>query len=124
MDERPRDDSSQLMDSAPRRTWLAAERTFLAWLRTAFAALALAIAVGRLLPALVDVSHVAFALVGAAYGVFGVVLLALGAYRTQRVRGALVANRPLPTDAWTVWVLTVVGFVLAIATIALILVEV
>jgi putative membrane protein len=124
MDERPRDDSSQLMDSAPRRTWLAAERTFLAWLRTAFAALALAIAVGRLLPALVDVSHVAFALVGAAYGVFGVVLLALGAYRTQRVRDALVANRPLPTDAWTVWVLTVVGFVLAIATIALILVEV
>jgi putative membrane protein len=124
MEKRPADDSSQLMDSAPRRTWLAAERTYLAWLRTAFAALALAIAVGRLLPALVDVSHVAFALVGAAYGVFGVVLLALGAYRTQRVRGALVANRPLPTDAWTVWVLTVVGFVLAIATIALILVEV
>ena len=123
MDDR-QEDTSQLVDSAPRRTWLAAERTYLAWLRTAFAALALAIAVGRLLPALVDVSHVAFALVGAAYGVFGVLVLAIGAYRTQRVRGALAANRPLPTDMWTVWLLTVLGLILAVATIALILVEV
>jgi putative membrane protein len=124
MEERPADDSSQLMDSAPRRTWLAAERTYLAWLRTAFAALALAIAVGRLLPALIDVSHVAFGVVGAAYGVFGVLVLVIGASRTQRVRLALAANRPLPTDIWTVWLLTVLGLALAIATIALILVEV
>lgn len=112
------------MDSAPRRTWLAAERTFLAWLRTAFAALALALAVGRLLPALISVSHVAFAVVGAAYGIFGLLVLVLGAYRTQRVRLALTANRPLPTDMWTVWLLTVVGLALAVATIVLILVEV
>ena len=81
------------MDSAPRRTWLAAERTYLAWLRTAFAALALALAVGRLLPALIAVSHVAFGLVGAGYGVFGVFLLALGAYSTQRVRSALACQQ-------------------------------
>jgi putative membrane protein len=124
MDERPADDSGQLMDSAPRRTWLAAERTFLAWLRTAFAALALAIAVGRLLPALVSVSHVAFGVVGAAYGVFGVMVLLVGAYRTQRVRGALTVNRPLPTDMWTVWLLTIIGLALAVATIVLIFVEV
>jgi putative membrane protein len=124
MDERPADDSGRLMDSAPRRTWLAAERTYLAWLRTAFAALALAIAVGRLLPALVAVSHVAFGVVGAAYGVFGVLVLLTGAYRTQRVRSALHADRPLPTDVWTLWLLTIVGLVLAVATIALIFVEV
>lgn len=123
MDDR-QEDTSQLVDSAPRRTWLAAERTYLAWLRTAFAALALAIAVGRLLPALVDASHVAFGVVGAAYGVFGVLVLLIGAYRTRRVRLALAANRPLPTDVWTLWLLTVLGLALAVATIVLIFVEV
>jgi putative membrane protein len=123
MEER-QEDSSRLVDSAPRRTWLAAERTYLAWLRTAFAALALALAVGRLLPALVAVSHVAFAVVGGAYGVFGALVLMLGTYRTQRVRLALTSNKPLPTDMWVVWLLTAVGFVLAVATIALVLVEI
>jgi putative membrane protein len=123
MDETPADDTT-LKDSAPRRTWLAAERTYLAWLRTGFAALALAIAVGRLLPALISVSHVAFGVVGAAYGVFGVFIILLGAYRTQRVRSALHANDPLPSDMWVVWSLTAIGVVLAVATIALITVEV
>jgi putative membrane protein len=110
--------------SAPRRTWLAAERTYLAWLRTALAALALAIAVGRLLPALVSGSHVAFGAVGAAYGVYGVLVLIFGAYRTQRVRVALAAEEPLPTDMWVIWSLTVAGFLLAVATIVLVIVEV
>jgi putative membrane protein len=123
MDERPTHDTA-LKDSAPRRTWLAAERTYLAWLRTGFAALALAIAVGRLLPALISVSHAAFGLVGAAYGVFGVYIIVLGAYRTQRVRGALHANDPLPSDMWVIWSLTLIGVVLAVATIGLIFLEV
>ena len=123
MEERPTDDGT-LKDSAPRRTWLAAERTFLAWLRTGFAALALAIAVGRLLPALISVSHIAFGVVGAGYGVFGVLIILLGAYRTQRVRGALVTNDPLPADLWVIWSLTAIGVVLAVATVVLIFVEV
>lgn len=123
MEERPTDDAT-LKDSAPRRTWLAAERTYLAWLRTALAALALAVGVGRLLPALISVSHVAFGVVGAGYGVFGVLILVLGAWRTQRVRGALTANDPLPADIWVLWLLTIFGVVLAVATIALVIVEV
>ena len=35
--------TSVLSDSAPRRTWLAAERTYLAWLRTGLGALVLAV---------------------------------------------------------------------------------
>lgn len=38
--------------SAPRGTLLAAERTYLAWLRTGMGSLGLAIAVGRIAPAL------------------------------------------------------------------------
>jgi len=123
MERKPTDDAA-LTDSAPRRTWLAAERTYLAWLRTSLGALGLALAVGRLIPALIDASHVAFGLLGAGYGVLGVLFLVLGAYRTQRVRAALVANRPLPADAWSLWVLTVLSIVLAVATIALVVVEV
>jgi uncharacterized membrane protein YidH (DUF202 family) len=110
-------------DSAPRRTWLAAERTYLAWLRTALGALGLALAVGRLIPALVDVSQVAFGLLGVGYGVLGIVLLLMGAYRAQRVRGALAAQRPLPSDAWTLWALTAFSVVLAVFTVILIAVE-
>jgi putative membrane protein len=118
---RPGDD---LRDSAPRRTWLAAERTYLAWLRTGLGALGLALAVGRLLPALIDASHVAFGLLGGGFAVLGVFLLVLAAYRAQRTRAALTAGSPLPTDFWAVWVLTAGSCVLAVATIVLVIVEV
>jgi putative membrane protein len=123
MEEQPKD-VVNLADSAPRRTWLAAERTYLAWLRTGMASLGLAIAVGRLIPALVDVSHVEFGLLGAGFGIFGVFVLALGAYRAHRTRAALVAGKPVPPDYWEITALTVFSLVLAVATIALILVEV
>jgi inner membrane protein YidH len=123
MDESPKEDGG-LADSAPRRTWLAAERTFLAWLRTGLGALGLALAVGRLLPALVDADHVAFGLLGAGFAALGVFLLVLAAYRAQRTRAALAAGRPLPLDLWAIWTLTAFSIVLAAATIILIVAEV
>jgi putative membrane protein len=119
--ETPGDD---LRDSAPRRTWLAAERTYLAWLRTGLGALGLALAVGRLLPALLDADHVTFGLLGAGFGLLGIFLIFLAAYRAQRTRAALAAGRPLPTDYWALWTLTVVSAVLAVATMVLVLAEV
>ncbi len=113
-----------LMESAPRRTWLAAERTYLAWLRTALGALGLALAVGRLLPALIDVDHTTFGLLGAGYGLLGAFVLSLGAYRAQRIRSALVAGRPMPADFWEIWALTIFSLVLAVATVVLVFAEV
>ena len=110
--------------SAPRRTWLAAERTYLAWVHTALGALGMAVAVGRLLPALAHVSHVTFGLLGAAYGVFGVLLLLLAAYRSRGVRIALAAQEPLPEHAWTLNVITGFGLVLAVLTVVLVVVEI
>ena len=111
-------------DSAPRRTWLAAERTYLAWVRTALGALGMALAVGRLLPALTDVSHVAFGLLGGGYGVFGVLLVLLAAYRSRGVRASLAAQESLPEHAWTLWVVTLFATVLGVLTVVLVLVEV
>jgi putative membrane protein len=123
MDERSTPDEG-LTDSAPRRTWLAAERTYLAWLRTGLGALGIALAVGRLLPALIETEHIGFGLLGIGYGALGVFLLVMSAYRTHRVRAALVAQRPLPADTWTIWVLTAAGLVLAAGTIALVVVAI
>ncbi len=111
-------------DSAPRRTWLAAERTYLAWLRTGLGTLGLALGVGRLLPALVDASHVVFGLLGAGYGVLGVLFLVFGASHMQGVRASLTEDRPLPTGVWSLWVLTALSVVLAVATIVLVVAEV
>jgi len=86
--------------------------------------LGLAVAVGRLVPALIDASHVEFGILGIGYGALGVVLLLIGAYRAHRVRAALVADRPLPMDAWTVWLLTVAGLVLAAATLVMLVAEI
>ena len=116
--------SQTVGDSAPRRTWLAAERTYLAWVRTALGALGMALAVGRLLPALTDVSHVAFGLLGAAYGLFGLVLLLLAAYRSVGIRASLAAQQQLPEHAWTLWLVTVFALALGAFTIVLVLVEI
>ena len=87
-------------------------------------ALGLALAVGRLLPALIDASHLAFGVLGAGFGVFGIFMLVLGAYRAHRTRAALAAQRPLPTDYWEITALTVFSIVLGIATVVLVFVEV
>ena len=123
MEERPTEEQG-LTDSAPRRTWLAAERTYLAWLRTGLGALGISLAVGRLLPALIDAEHIAFGLLGVGYGALGVFLLVMSAYRAQRVRTALGYQRPLPADTWTIWVLTAGSLVLAAGTIALVVVAI
>jgi putative membrane protein len=110
-------------DSAPRRTSLAAERTYLAWLRTGLAALGLALAVGRLIPALIDVHRAPFAALGLGYGLFGAFLIAYAAYNTLSVRSALAKNGPLPDDRWAIVVTSVAGLALAFVTIVLVLVE-
>ena len=110
-------------DSAPRRTGLAAERTYLAWLRTGLAALGLALAVGRLIPALIDVHRAPFAALGLGYGLFGAFLIAYAAYNTVSIRAALERNAPLPDDRWAIIVTTVAGLALAFVTIVLVLVE-
>ena len=113
--------TSELRDSAPRRTYLAAERTYLAWLRTGLGAIGTALAVGRLLPALVGGSHRTYTLLGAGYGVLGIFLLTYALVRARRVRAALQSNAPLPLDSWALTVTTVIGLILAVATILMVL---
>ena len=123
MEPRPTEDRD-LADSAPRRTWLAAERTYLAWLRTGLGALGLALAVGRLLPRSSTPTTPPSVCWAPATVCWASSCSSSGAYRAQRVRSALAAGRPVPADFWEIWALTVLSIALAVVTIVLVLAEV
>lgn len=74
---------------ASRRTWLAAERTWLAWWRTGIGVAAVAIAVGRLVPAVTHGSRWPFRVIGIAYGLLAVAVLVIGAVRQRSTAEAL-----------------------------------
>jgi len=67
-----------------RRTYLAAERTLLAWWRTAFGAIGVALAVGRLLPDIAHLPKDPFLGLGTAWGVLSGAILVFGSLRERR----------------------------------------
>ena len=111
-------------DSAPRRTYLAAERTYLAWLRTGLASVGIALAVGRLIPALIDASQVAFAILGIGYASLGIFLIIYAAAGARRIQRALEEDRPLPSDWAAILTTTIGALVLAVITLVMLVVEV
>ncbi|MEU6644735.1 DUF202 domain-containing protein [Saccharomonospora sp. NPDC046836] len=98
------------------RFTLANERTFLAWLRTALALLAGAVALAQLVPA--------FSVAGVRTGlavllaVTGTVLAAFSYRRWAQVQRAMRHGRPLPMT----WLPFVVGVVAALAGVAVVVV--
>ena len=117
-----RDDVSEgAPESAPRRTRLAAERTFLAWLRTGLTEITVALAIGRVVPALIGGPRLAYTILGAGYGVMGAFMIAYALLRVRRVESVLDRNGPVPQDPVVLVAFTVAGLALAVATVALVL---
>jgi uncharacterized membrane protein YidH (DUF202 family) len=81
----PEEESADRRTSlAGERTNLAAERTLLAWWRTGLAALAVALAVGRVLPELTDhKTRWPYIALGAGFALYGIAMFMLGARRTE-----------------------------------------
>ena len=106
-----------------RRTMLAAERTWLAWWRSGIAAATAAVAVGGVVPQLVDGSRTPYVLLGAGYAVLSAAVLIAGWQRHRLVQRAL--ERGVYEDVPGNWItgLTLAGAVLAIGTFAVILFE-
>jgi putative membrane protein len=105
---------------APRRTQLAAERTWLAWWRTGLAAAAGAIGIGRLLPELIPGRSWPYAVLGTGYGVLALALMGAAAVRQARVRDALL--RGDFDELSNGWILgfTAAGMLLTVLTIVLV----
>ena len=83
---------------ATRRTRLANERTYLAWLRTSLTALAVAVGIGRIVPGVTDVTRLPFELVGGGFAVLGVLVIVYGAMRYVRVEDALKTGQFAPLE--------------------------
>src|SRR3954451_7794070 len=89
---------------ATRRTWLASERTVLAWLRTGLTATAVALAVGKVIPDLRDGgASWPFVALGAGYAVLGVLIVAYGLYRGREAARAIREGRWLALDGRAMW---------------------
>jgi putative membrane protein len=105
-----------------RRTSLANERTQLAWWRTGLTALAVALAVGRLVP---EIGHGhtqwPYTLVGVAFAIYGIVLIAYGSVRARSVDHATARGEYSPTPFTTLTALGLAGMVLGLLIVLLVI---
>jgi putative membrane protein len=112
-------------DDPTRRTYLAEERTLLAWWRSGLAALAVSLAVGRLLPAVLGEStSVPFGLLGLGFALLGLFLFVVGAYRHRSVEQALERGSYRSLQSWLVWTITIAMLLLGVGTLLLVLAEI
>jgi putative membrane protein len=108
---------------ATRRTRLANERTFLAWLRTALTAVAVAIGAGKIVPGVTDVAHWPFEILGAGFAALAVLLVAYGALRFVRVEEALASGEFVPLRPAGALLIAAISGVLGLGTLAFIFVH-
>ncbi len=117
-------DPSAPIEDATRRTHLANERTQLAWWRTGLTALAVALAIGRVVPELGgSPTRWPYTAVGAGFAIYGVGLILYGNARSRQLTRALRNGRYLEAPQKALAALTAAGVVLAFATLALILLD-
>jgi inner membrane protein YidH len=104
-------------DDATRRTRLASERTQLAWWRTGLAAIAVALGVGRVVPALDDSSvEWPYTLLGVGFAFYGIALIWYGNLRGAAVDRAVGEGRFAYPSPRVSAVLGVAGALLGLAT--------
>jgi uncharacterized membrane protein YidH (DUF202 family) len=115
---------AQASDSgAASRTGMAAERTWLAWWRTALAASAGALGVGRLAPELLQVAAWPYVVLGCGYAAIAIGLLVVGASRQRTLQRALATGAEAPLPFAVVATFTVGGTLLAAMTAVLVLAQ-
>ena len=107
-------------DDATRRTRLANERTFLAWLRSGLAAFGVAIAVRAVLPELTDRSRWPHATAGVGFAALGVGLVVYGLVRERAVEEAIERGGFAKVDRRALAAPAVLTVMLGVAAAALI----
>jgi putative membrane protein len=107
-----------------RRTSLANERTQLAWWRTGLTAMAVALAVGKLVPDIGGRStQWPYTVVGVAFALYGIALFAYGSARSRAVDEAAARGEFSPMPHRTLQALGVVGMTLGLFTGLLVVID-
>ena len=106
-----------------RRTSMAAERTWLAWWRTALGATAGALAVGRFAPKLLEVAAWPYVLLGCGYAALAIGLSIFGARRQRELERAMRTGDHAPLQFRTVAVFTAGGVALSLLTVVLVIAQ-
>jgi putative membrane protein len=102
---------------ATRRTRLAAERTELAWWRTALTSIAVAVGVGRVVPELSGTStEWPYVVVGVGFALYSLALFAYGSVRSRRVEWALDHGEMIPSSRGETRLLMVFGALLCLVS--------
>jgi len=102
---------------------MAAERTWLAWWRTALAASAGALAIGRIAPQALSVSRGPFVALGCLYALLAFGTLIVGAQRHRALQRAAWTGADVSLSFRVVAWFTIGGVLLAGTTIVLVLAE-
>src|SRR3954470_9387890 len=102
---------------------MAAERTWLAWWRTALVATAGALGVGRLAPRLLHSAPAPYVVLGCGYALLAVALVVVGMRRHRAIGKAIERGETAPLGPPTVALFTVGGAILATLTIVVVLVQ-
>jgi putative membrane protein len=109
---------------ATRRTLLANERTELAWWRTGLTALAVALAVGRVVP---ELNHTSlrwpYVVAGVGFAIWGILALSYGSARRAAIDRVLETGRFPEPPRWAIRALSSGGIALGLLTAALILLD-
>lgn len=120
---KPDSDPAQLVD-ASRRTFLAGERTQLAWWRTGLTALAVALGVGRVVPELSrSPLRWPYVITGVGFAIWGIFTIAYGTAEREAMEKALREGRFREASIWPLRVLAASGIGLGLLTSVLIFLD-
>jgi putative membrane protein len=120
---KPDPDPAQLVD-ATRRTYLAGERTQLAWWRTGLTALAVALGVGRVVPELSgNGARWPYVIAGVGFALWGIFAIAYGTANREAMMRALREGRFHDGPTWPLRTLSAAGIGLGLLTALLILLD-
>lgn len=108
---------------AASRTGMAAERTWLAWWRTALGATAGALGVGRIAPEALNLPSAPYIILGCGYGLLAISILVVGALRQRDLARAVARGEPAPLPFAIVASFTIGGVALALMTVVLVLAQ-
>ena len=109
---------------ATRRTWLASERTVLAWLRTGLTTTAVALAVGKVVPDLrAGGTSWPYVVLGAGYGLLGAAIVAYGLWRGREIDRAIRRGEWVSPDDRAMAIIGGVAIAFGLLTVAIVVAD-